>query len=470
MSNAFNRRLFAGAAAACIGLAWLHGTPAVAGDPADAPRPVPLTRPEMKQLIEDVKVRTPRIPIPELTEADRAALGDRSDDYEAQLDYFYMPERDSQRDPQRGPRGAGRREPDPAMTLDNTFKVELFWIVSRVNNCQYCIGHQESKLLAAGLSEDEIASLDGDWSGHTPAEQAAFAFARKLSFQPHEISDADIDALRGHFTDLQILEMVLSIGRNNVANRSHEALGVPQSRNEGGHSRSRDDPTLPRGTYLTPTSAAYLEAVSQVAPVVFDAAGNPTPATACARPPLESRSQVEQMLAECRDRAPRLPLVDAATARTVLAENAPAGDLPNWVLLLANFPRDGARQVSSILGHESRGDLSPLLKAQLSWIAARYDRSWYATGEARRKLRELGQTDDQIFALDGDWSEFSPRERSLFVFTRNLTASPVVLTDSEVADAVEAAGPRDVVQAAFYVSQRSSFNRITEAAGLPIDP
>jgi alkylhydroperoxidase family enzyme len=355
------------------------------------------------------------------------------------------------------------------MTLDNTFKVELFWIVSRVNNCQYCIGHQESKLLAAGLSEDEIASLDGDWSGHTAAEQAAFAFARKLSFQPHEVSDADIDALRGHFTDRQILEMVLSIGRNNVANRSHEALGVPQSPNEGGYSRNRDDLTLPRGTYLTPTSEAYLEVVSHVAPVVFDAAGNPTPATTCERSPLESRAQVEQMLAECRDRTPRLALVDAATARTVLAENAPAGDLPNWVLLLANFPRDGARQVSSILGQESRGDLSPLLKAQLSWIAARYDRAWYATGEARRRLRELGQTDDQIFALDGDWSEFTPRERALFIFTRNLAASPVTLTDSQVAEAVKLAGPRDVVQAAHYVSQRSSFNRVTEAAGLPIE-
>lgn len=466
MSPSLTRSLMTTALAALIGLSSPGGTPAPAAEPAAAPRPVPVTRPQMKQLIEDMKVRTPRIPIPELTEADRAALGDRSDDYEALLDYFYMPERDAQR----GPRGSGRRESDPAMTLDNTFKVQLFWIASRVNNCQYCIGHQESKLLAAGLNEDDIASLDGDWSEHTPGEQAAFAFARKLCWQPHEVSDADIDALRPHFTDLQILEMVLSIGRNNVANRSHEALGVPQSADEGGHSRNRDDLSLPRGTYLTPTSEEYLEAVSRVAPIAFDAAGNPTPATVCDRPLLESRAEVEQTLADCRARQPRLPLVDAASARELLGESAPAGDLPNWMLLLANFPRDGVRQISSINGQETRGDLSPILKAQLSWIAARYDRAWYATGEAQRRLRDLGQSDDQIFALDGDWSEFSPRERSLFVFTRNLAASPVVLTDAEVAEAVELAGPRDVVQAAFYVSQRSSFNRVTEAAGLPIEP
>src|SRR6202000_765557 len=57
------------------------------------------------------------------------------------------------------PRGGLGRNSDPNMPLDYPFKTELFWIVSRTNNCQYCLGHQESKLLAAGLKEEEIASL-----------------------------------------------------------------------------------------------------------------------------------------------------------------------------------------------------------------------------------------------------------------------------------------------------------------------
>ena len=58
------------------------------------------------------------------------------------------------------------------MSLDGTFKTELFWIVCRANNCQYCQGHQESKLLRAGMNEDEIAALDGDWSEFSAAERA----------------------------------------------------------------------------------------------------------------------------------------------------------------------------------------------------------------------------------------------------------------------------------------------------------
>ena len=55
------------------------------------PPPRPLTRPEMKQLLEDMKARKPRIPLPELTEDDKEKLGERGTSYEARLRYHYMP-------------------------------------------------------------------------------------------------------------------------------------------------------------------------------------------------------------------------------------------------------------------------------------------------------------------------------------------------------------------------------------------
>jgi hypothetical protein len=99
-------------------------------DQSAAPRPVPLTRPEMKQFLEDMKARKPRIPLPDLTDADKEKLGDRAENYEARLRYHYLGQNDM-----RG--GGGPREADPAMSLDHAFKTELFWIVSRTNNCQY---------------------------------------------------------------------------------------------------------------------------------------------------------------------------------------------------------------------------------------------------------------------------------------------------------------------------------------------
>ncbi len=454
-------------------------------------RSTPLTRPELKRLIEEVKVRVPRIPLPELTDSDREKLGDQADSYESRIRHHYINGIEPMRSiaptassptsntARNGQSVTASREQDPAYTLDNAFKIELFWIVSRVNNCQYCIGHQESKLLGAGRSEDQIAALDGDWSEFEPAHRQAFAFARKFTYQPYQLGDEDIDGLKAHYTDNQILEMILSMSGNNSINRWKEGIGVPQRADEGGYSRlatlgqngsTEIDPKLPRGTYLTPTSAAFEKKVSKVA--VFSGLEN-FAATSCAtlsqRPPLESRELVKKMLSDCRTRKSRLSLVDDEHARMAIPGSASIDEaLPTWIRLIANFPKAGTSRFETYRDAEGKGNISLLFKAQLNWILARQDRAWYALGLAQSQLRMLGQTEDQIFALDGDWSDFSARDRALFQVARQLGTSPVVLSDDTVKNAVQVAGPRDVVQTISYTTSRASFNRLTEAAGLPL--
>jgi hypothetical protein len=191
--------------------------------------------------------------------------------------------------------------------------------------------------------------------------------------------------------------------------------------------------------------------------------------TVCKRPALESRSDTEKALAGARTRAPRLPLLDQAKARAIVSESLPENPLPQWVRLVANFPREGMNRMTTVRAALEKGDLNPLLKAQVSWIIARQDRAWYAAGLAKRRLTELGQSDDQIYRLDGDWSEFTPVIQAMFTLARKLAASPVVLTDSDVENAVKLAGSRDVVQLISYTTTQALFDRITEAAGLQLE-
>ena len=117
----------------------------VADEASSQPRPVPLTRPEMKEYLEDMKGLKPRFPLPELTEEGRVALGERADSYESRLRYHYSPRREDQnrnfgqQERNRGQGGfaGGQQNSDPKMTLSYRFKTQLFWIVSRTNNCQY---------------------------------------------------------------------------------------------------------------------------------------------------------------------------------------------------------------------------------------------------------------------------------------------------------------------------------------------
>jgi alkylhydroperoxidase family enzyme len=326
------------------------------------------------------------------------------------------------------------------------------------------------KLAVAGLKEDDIAALDGDWAEFTPAQRAAFTLARKLTYEPYRITDADMDELRRHFTELQILEMVLSVAGNNALNRWKEGVGVPQSKDLSGFLRKTEnasavDGLLPTRSFLTPTAEKYQHAVSKVAVLSVPEQGDGAPYRG---PLLEDRADVEKSLALARTRTPRLPLVAEGRARELLSKDWPQGPLPQWVRLLANFPKDGKSRILSLRAAEEKGDLRPLLKAEVSWIIARQDRAGYALGEAKQRLEQLGRSAEQSRELDGDWACFTPAERALFTVARKLAASPIVLTDEDVAQAVKLAGPREVVQLISYTTNRTSFARITEAAGLQV--
>jgi hypothetical protein len=56
-------------------------------------------------------------------------------------------------------------------------------------------------------------------------------------------------------------------------------------------------------------------------------------------------------------------------------------------------------------------------------------------------LRALGQTDEQIWNLDGPSTGLSSADDALLTVAINTAASPVLLTDEQVARAVELAGP-----------------------------
>jgi hypothetical protein len=81
-----------------------------------------------------MKARTPRIPLPDLTAEEKEQLGERATNYEARLRYHYLPW--TRGEAGRGAGGGGRSD-DPNATLTYKFKTQLFWIVSRTNNCQY---------------------------------------------------------------------------------------------------------------------------------------------------------------------------------------------------------------------------------------------------------------------------------------------------------------------------------------------
>jgi alkylhydroperoxidase family enzyme len=429
-----------------------------AGDapPSDSPAPVAATRPELKELLERSKRSQPRLPLPPPTAEEIAAAKSRPGQgamsgiiNNGRMRKLYLPPEVLG--------GGFSREPDPAMTLNNTFKTMFFWIVSRANNCTYCSGHQEVKLAGDGVKEEMIAALDGDWSEFSPAERAAFAFTRKLTFEPNQLTDADIDRLRKHYKDLQIEEIILAVAGFNAMNRWTGALAIPQEDHR---------------EYLTPTPERYKAMRSLVAPLPASAV---TAGMACARPAsrgsLESRSQVEAALDAARKRSSRLSLAAENQARELLPPDwSGSGPLPAWVRLLANFPKGGKAWIAQTYASKMKGRLAPKLKAEIAYVAARNDRAWYALGHARSWLKELGFSEEAIDALDHPGDSTPAPERAALLAAKKLTVDPALITDADIAGLRKQFGDHEVAEIIYHVTQAAFFDRLTEAAGLPLEP
>ena len=91
------------------------------------PNAIPQTRPAIKQALEALKERRPRLPLPPVTDEERKAAGDRPLVNNGRMAAYYLPASWRQ----------AKWARDPAMTLDYAFTTECFWIVSRANNCHY---------------------------------------------------------------------------------------------------------------------------------------------------------------------------------------------------------------------------------------------------------------------------------------------------------------------------------------------
>ncbi len=120
-----------------------------------------------------------------------------------------------------------------ANTVPKWFLETLGVLVSDLNRCHYCIEHHFAglkRLLKDDARADAIhnAIVARSFAGvFGPREQAALAYAMKLSGDPSSVTPAHIDAMRqAGFDDGQILEINQVTAYFAYANRTVLGLGV----------------------------------------------------------------------------------------------------------------------------------------------------------------------------------------------------------------------------------------------------
>lgn len=80
------------------------------------------------------------------------------------------------------------------------------------------------------FSADQLVAIVKDFrnAGLPPDEVALMSFAQKVTKQPQQVSERDMDELRGHgLSDEEILDVVLASTARNFFSKTLDALGAP---------------------------------------------------------------------------------------------------------------------------------------------------------------------------------------------------------------------------------------------------
>jgi len=112
-------------------------------------------------------------------------------------------------------------------SLDRKLYEMIYLRVSFINGCHYCEQHHVASSKRVGLTaQDWTALKDGNYTRFTDKEQTALAYAEKLTRASQDVSNADFERLKKHFSDAEIVDLHLLVGLANLTNRFTDPLGL----------------------------------------------------------------------------------------------------------------------------------------------------------------------------------------------------------------------------------------------------
>lgn len=310
---------------------------------------------------------------------------------------------------------------------DRIFGSSLFWVTTRALKCPYCMGHCEMNWEVAGLSKDEIAErsrlLAGDdWSSFSPAEQQAFAFARKLTRTPGAISGDDIDGLKKGFGQDRAVIVMLNASRYHYMTRISNGFQLRLEREN----------------------------------VFYDYYNAKPPGASVAGPP-----PAETAVALLSD--------DACWKRMPPATSGGGQPLPNWARAVAvHLPRTAAAMLELDWAQRTKSPLDPILRAKMRFVIARANRCAYSVAYALADLDRSGGGAG-IKVLTGDPAGWPENDREPLEFARLLTVSASTIDDDLFARLRERFGDKKIAAMVLLAAYGNFQDRIILGLKLPVE-
>ncbi len=311
------------------------------------------------------------------------------------------------------------------------FGTSMFWVVTRAMECAYCMGHCEMNWEVAGLSFDQIAQrsralASDDWSAFSPQQQHAFAFARKLSQHPENISKTDVADLHTDFGAETALVIAMHVSRYHYMTRISNGFQLKLESENVFYdywNKSRDSK--------------------------HDSSTNPT-----------QRSQGAFI---------ELPTDEQTWSRLPKLASGDQQPLPNWVKAVATqLPRTAAAMLELDAIHRMHSPLDPKLRAKLRWVIAKANHCDYSQAYALADLKRAGD-EQAIETLTGTSEQWPADERDALTFVQQLTTSAATLSDELFSRVHARFGDQQTVAIVLLAAYGNFQDRIVLGLNLPLE-
>ena len=111
--------------------------------------------------------------------------------------------------------------------IEAELKQLMAMVASTAHGCEYCQAHTSHAAHQHGASRDKVAAVFEFESStlFTDRERAALRLAWHGALQPNQVSDSDFEALRRHFNDKEIVELVAVISLFGFLKRWSDTMG-----------------------------------------------------------------------------------------------------------------------------------------------------------------------------------------------------------------------------------------------------
>ncbi len=100
-------------------------------------------------------------------------------------------------------------------------------VVSKLNECTYCVSHHAPRLVEQGLAVETVEHiLEPDCPGLDDVDRLVRDYALQVTEKPRYMRDAIFEDLRQHFSEEQIVELTVRTALCGFFNRVNDALQI----------------------------------------------------------------------------------------------------------------------------------------------------------------------------------------------------------------------------------------------------